>query len=69
MSVFISGTLMFKLPSPIEVDAKIRLFIDLKNLEENLIAIVIEINNNKVTMIRYIIAKEILIPVLFSSTL
>ena len=32
-------------------------------------AIDIEINNNKVTTIKYIIAKEILIPVLFSSIL
>ena len=45
-----------------------RLFIDLKNLDENLIAIVIDKNNNNVTIIIYIIAKEILIPVLFSST-
>ena len=30
------------------MDANIRLLIDLKNLDENLIAIVIDINNNKV---------------------
>jgi hypothetical protein len=42
--------------------------IDLKNLDENLIAIVIEINNNNVTTIKYIIANEILMPVLCSST-
>ena len=60
---------MSKLPSPIEVDAKIRLLIDLKNLDENLIAIDIDINNNNETIIIYIIANEIFIPVLFSSTL
>ena len=47
LSVLISGTFVFKLPCPIAVDAKIKLFIALKNLEENLIAIVIEINSNK----------------------
>ena len=35
---------MSKLPSPIDVDAKIKLLIDLKNLDENLIAIDIDIN-------------------------
>ena len=45
MSVLTSGTLMSRLPSPIEVDARIRLLIDLKNLDENLIAIDIDINN------------------------
>ena len=49
LSVFISGTFVVKSPSPIAVDAEIKLFMDLKNLEENLIAIVIERNNNKVT--------------------
>ena len=34
-----------------EVDAEIRLLIDLKNLDENLIAIVIDMNNSKVTII------------------
>ena len=33
------------------VDAKIRLLIDLKNLDENLIAIVIDINRSKETII------------------
>ena len=42
---------MFRFPSPIEVDAKIRLLIDLKNLEENLMAIYIDINNNNETII------------------
>ena len=60
---------MSRLPSPIEVDARIRLLIDLKNLDENLIAIEIDINNNNETIIIYMIANEILIPVLFSSTL
>ena len=35
-------------------DADIRLLIDLKNLEENLIAIEIDRNNNKVTTTIYI---------------
>ena len=61
LSVLISGTFVSKFPSPIEVEAKIRLFIDLKNLEENLIAIEIDTNSNKVTITIYIIAKEILI--------
>jgi len=52
MSVLISGTLIFKFPLPIEDDAKIKLFIDLKKRDENLIAIVIDINNNKVTIIK-----------------
>jgi hypothetical protein len=68
LSVFNSGTFISKSPFPIAFEARIKLLIDLKNLDENLIAIVIEINNNKVTIIKYIIAKEILIPVLFSST-
>ena len=38
-------------PSPIEVEAKIRLLIDLKNLEENLIAIEIDINSKSETII------------------
>jgi len=33
------------------VDAKIKLLMDLKNLEENRIAIEIDINNNKETII------------------
>ena len=68
LSVFISGTFVVKSPSPIAVDAEIELFIDLKNLEENLIAIVIDIKSKRVTIIIYIIAKEIFIPVLLSST-
>ena len=51
LSVLTSGTFVSKLPLPIEVDAKIKLFIDLKNLEENLIAIDIEINKSKDTTI------------------
>jgi hypothetical protein len=43
-------------------DAVIRLLIEIKNLDENLIAIVIERNNNKVTKDIYINAKDILIP-------
>ena len=49
ISLLISGTLVSKLPFPIFDEADIRLFIDLKNLEENLIAIEIDKNNNKVT--------------------
>ena len=48
-SLSISGTLVCKLPFPILDDADIRLFIDLKNLEENLIATEIDKNNNKDT--------------------
>ena len=64
ISVFISGTLVFKSPFPICSEAVIKLFIETKNLEENLIAIVIDKNNNNVTKITYIKANEILIPVL-----
>jgi hypothetical protein len=49
MSLLISGTLVSKLPFPILDEADMRLFIDLKNLEENLIAIEIDKNNNKDT--------------------
>ena len=45
------------------MDALIKLFIEIKNLEENLIAIVIERNNKRATIIIYIKANEILIPV------
>ena len=41
----------------------------LKNLEENLIAIEIDKNNNKVTTTIYISINDILIPVLLSSTI
>ena len=68
LSVFTSGTLASKFPWPIEEDANIKLLIDLKNLDENLIAIDIETNNKTLTTIIYIIANEIFIPVLFSST-
>ena len=51
LSVFISGTFVSKFPCPIAVDAKIKLFIDLKNLDENLMAILIDINNNNETII------------------
>ena len=40
---------MFKFPFPISLEAEIKLFIDIKNLAENLIAIVIDKNSNKVT--------------------
>ena len=39
LSVLISGTLVSRLPLPIVIDALIRLLIDLKNLDENFIAI------------------------------
>ena len=39
-------------------DANIKLLIDLKNLDENLIAIDIDINNNKVTTIIQMIINE-----------
>ena len=52
ISVFISGTFVSRSPLPILTDAKIRLFIDLKNLEENLIAIDIERKSNNVTITR-----------------
>ena len=39
-----------------------------KQVSENRIAIEIEANNNTLTTIMYIIAKDIFIPVLFSST-
>ena len=55
LSVFISGTFVVKSPSPIAVDAEIRLFIDLKNLEENLIATEIDTNSKTLTTIIYII--------------
>ena len=44
MSVLMSGTFVFKSPFPICSDAVIKLLIDTKNLEENLIAIVIDRN-------------------------
>ena len=68
LSVFISGTLVSRLPFPISVDAKIKLFIDLKNLDENLIAIVIDRNNNNVTIRIYTKTNDIWIPNLLSST-
>ena len=46
LSVFISGTLESRSPLPMFEDAKIRLFIDLKNLDENFIAMDIDKNNN-----------------------
>ena len=42
MSVFSSGTLESNFPLPILDEAKIKLFIDLKNLDENFIAIEID---------------------------
>ena len=61
--------MVFKLPFPIAFDARIKLLMDRKKRDENLIAIVIDTNNNKETIIIYIIANEIVIPVLLSSTL
>ena len=52
LSALISGTFTFKFPFPISDDATIKLLIDLKNLEENLIAIEIDKNNNNVTLTR-----------------
>ena len=49
ISVSISGTFISRSPFPIFADAKIRLLIDLKNLEENLIAIDIDKKSNKLT--------------------
>ena len=51
MSALTSGTLVFKFPLPISDDADIKLFIEIKNLDENLIAIVIDKNNRRVTII------------------
>ena len=51
LSVLTSGTFVSKLPWPIEVDARIKLLMDRKNLEENLIAIEIDINSNRETII------------------
>ena len=65
MSAFKSGTFVSRLPLPILSEAVIRLLIEMKNLEENLMAIVIERNNKSVTKDIYIKAKEILIPRLF----
>ena len=48
---FNSGTLTSKLPVPIDEEADIKLLIDLKNLEENLIAIEIDKNNKRETII------------------
>ena len=52
MSVLISGTLVSRSPFPIFEEAKIRLLIDLKKLEENLIAIDIDKKSNNVTTTR-----------------
>ena len=62
------GTLVSRFHLPMFVDADIKLPIDLKNLEENLIAILTDKNNNKETIIIYIIIKDICIPDRFSST-
>ena len=51
LSAFNSGTLVFKLPIPISFEADIKLLIEIKNLDENLIAIVIDKNNKSVTII------------------
>ena len=52
LSAFISGTFVFKSPLPILDDAMIKLLIDLKNLDENLIAIDIDKNNKRETITR-----------------
>ena len=52
LSVFISGTLVSKFPLPILIDAFTKLLIDLKNLEENLIAIETLKNSIKETTIK-----------------
>ena len=46
------GTLIFKLPLLIFDDAMIKLLIDLKNLEENLIAIEIDKNNKNLQLLQ-----------------
>ena len=51
MSAFKSGTFVSRFPLPIFSDAVIKLFIDIKKREENLIAIVIDKNNNSVTSV------------------
>ena len=50
LSVLTSGTFELKFPCPIDADAKIKLFIDLKNLDENLIAIDIDKNKSNDTI-------------------
>tara|TARA_B100000795_G_scaffold186356_1_gene141628 strand:+ start:695 stop:859 length:165 start_codon:yes stop_codon:yes gene_type:complete len=52
LSALTSGTLIFKLPLPILDDAIIKLLIDLKNLDENVIAIDIDKNNSRETITR-----------------
>ena len=51
MSAFKSGTLVSRFPLPILSEAVIKLLIDIKKRDENLIAIVIDKNNNKVTSV------------------
>ena len=63
LSVLISGTLISRFPFPILEDAIIKLLIDLKNLDENLIAIDIDRNKSNETTTRYINTNDILIPV------
>ena len=63
------GTLTYKSPLPISVDAEIKFPMEVKNLDENLIANVIDKKSKSVTIIIYIKIKEIFIPVLLSSTL
>ena len=48
MSAFRSGTFVSRFPLPIFSDAVIKLFIDMKKREENLMAIVIDKNNKVV---------------------
>ena len=68
LSALISGTFIFKLPFPIFEDAIIKLLIDLKNLDENLMAIDIDKNNSNETITRYINTKETFIPVCLFKT-
>ena len=51
LSALSSGTFVSRLPLPISFDAVIRLFIETKNLDENLIAIVIDKNKRRETII------------------
>tara|TARA_B110000459_G_scaffold154282_1_gene168545 strand:+ start:499 stop:663 length:165 start_codon:yes stop_codon:yes gene_type:complete len=52
LSAFISGTFVFKSPLPMFDEAIIKLLIDLKNLDENLIAIDIDKKRSKETITR-----------------
>ena len=51
LSAIILRNFVFKLTVPISFEAEIKLLIDIKKREENLIAIVIDKNNKRVTII------------------